>query len=144
MTAIKSHLQPLDWKYMYYFGVWLGSSKVRSYQQKKQLSTAQCLLGCLVTASITCLVVCWLLKTWTLSTINQWYFCKGYRSGALLCFLLEIAQPLGYSNILVNFGRAGVPTSSSTLAKITSSQLIYKIRSLRSRQHSFQLYFLIV
>ena len=42
------------------------------------------------------------------------------------------------------FGRARVPTVFTTLAKITSSHLIYKICSLRSRQHSFQLYFLIL
>ena len=54
----------------------------------------------------------WISEEWM-----QWYFCMGYRSGALF----------GFSNVEVNFGRAVYLgfLSLAPLAKITSSLLIY-------------------
>ena len=76
--------------------------------------------------------MCYLSKweIWALLfIINQWYFCKGYRSGTLLFFYWKLRNRSViaiYKLILAGQGPRGIPTVSSTLAKITSSQLIIR------------------
>ena len=82
-------------------------------------------------------------------TSYQWYFCKGYQSGALLLFFTgnyATATVLAIYKLGPNLGRAVLYSYSFfNLGKNhTCSLLMYIILNLRSLQYSFQLYFLFV